>query len=321
MNLRKIIFTSVLISLLLVLPLIDYKSFAQSTDSRYFPETGHTVSGDFLEKYNSVDNPAELFGFPITEAMVAPTSSPFANVLVQYFQRVAFEYHPENAPGFRVQLVPLGSKLYEKAQLTAVQALPSNQPACQSFETGGHLVCYAFLTFFKENGGIETFGSPLTEMVKENERIIQYFEYARFEWRPELAQGHRVVLSKLGEIYYNANENQRLWFYPNIGKIDPISLQVSAFPLHAVITDQNAQTIFVIVKNQINQGVEGAQVILTILTPDGQSLTLVMPLTDANGMTSAPFAPVSQSQGRVEVLVKVDYQGLSKTTRTSYRIW
>lgn len=322
MNRRKLILASLIVCLLLVLPFIQNKSLAQSTDSEYFPQTGHTVSGDFLEKYYSVPNPTELFGYPITEAIAAPASSPFSRVMVQYFQRAAFEYHPENAPGLQVQLVPLGAMIFEKAQLTAVQALPANQPACQSIGTGGHHVCYTFLTFFNQNGGIENFGSPLTDMVKENERIVQYFEYARFEWRPEMAQGRRVLLSKLGEIYFNANEIRQDWFIPDpIEGMEPLNLLVSAFPLHAVISESNAQIIYVIVKDQINVGVEGAQVILTIITPDGQNLTLVMPSTDANGMTSVQFAPVSQTSGRVEVLVKVDYPGLSKTTRTSYRIW
>src|SRR5512134_3648236 len=99
MNRRKLSLVSVIVCLLLVLPFVQSKSLAQISDSEYFPQTGHTVSAEFLDKYHSVSNPEELFGYPITEAMAAPSNSPFSRVRVQYFHRVAFEYHPENAPG------------------------------------------------------------------------------------------------------------------------------------------------------------------------------------------------------------------------------
>jgi hypothetical protein len=41
-------------------------SFAQSDEPRFFPETGHWVSGDFLAKYESVPNPELVFGMPLT---------------------------------------------------------------------------------------------------------------------------------------------------------------------------------------------------------------------------------------------------------------
>jgi hypothetical protein len=60
---------------------------AQSdTDSRYFPETGFTGSGEFLKIPGAVD-PLLLHGYPITDAFVAPDSSPAAGMMIQYFQR------------------------------------------------------------------------------------------------------------------------------------------------------------------------------------------------------------------------------------------
>jgi hypothetical protein len=177
-----------------------------------------------------------------------------------------------------------------------------------------------FPELLHQNGGVEIFGHPLTEMAKENERIVQYFEYARLEWRPSWCR-------------------DSAWCFPNWEKSSstPTKTGSSGSALTGLkwIACAAGERLPAACRDLRRQrpdhlrhregppiaGVQNAQVILTIKTPDGQNLTLVMPPTDANGMTSVPFAPVSQSQGRVEVLVKVDYQGLSKTTRTSYRIW
>ena len=56
-------------------------SFAQSEESRYFPETGHVVSGDFLRFYEQVTNAEFVFGYPITDEFTDQTTG----MLVQYF--------------------------------------------------------------------------------------------------------------------------------------------------------------------------------------------------------------------------------------------
>ncbi|MFN3336079.1 MAG: L,D-transpeptidase, partial [Thermomicrobium sp.] len=55
----------------------------------YFPQTGHHLSGDFLWAWIS-NGGLMTFGFPITE--------PFTQdgLVVQYFERARFEYHPQN---------------------------------------------------------------------------------------------------------------------------------------------------------------------------------------------------------------------------------
>jgi len=71
------------------------RTIAQTTGgSQYFPETSHWVSGPFLDKYNSVEEPELLFGYPITEEF----DDPISGYLVQYFQRARFELHPKAPP-------------------------------------------------------------------------------------------------------------------------------------------------------------------------------------------------------------------------------
>ena len=58
----------------------------------------------------------------------------------------------------------------------------------------------AFLRYWDENGGLMTFGYPITEeFVEQNAEdgqsyIVQYFERARFEYHPEYAGTHSEVL-------------------------------------------------------------------------------------------------------------------------------
>jgi hypothetical protein len=59
--------------------------------SRYFPATGHTIFGKFLtywQEYGGVDS----FGYPITEEYQDADTG----LIVQWFERARFEYHPEN---------------------------------------------------------------------------------------------------------------------------------------------------------------------------------------------------------------------------------
>ena len=77
-------------------------SFANTSTSYYFPQTGHSLSGLFLRYWNSHGGLA-LFGYPISEVFTENGYS------VQYFERNRFEYHPEHAgTAYEVQLGLLG---------------------------------------------------------------------------------------------------------------------------------------------------------------------------------------------------------------------
>ena len=71
---------------------------------RYFPETGHTLSGEFLA-YWEANGGLAMFGYPISE--------PFQENgrLAQYFERNRFESHPQNPLAYRVLLGRLGVDL------------------------------------------------------------------------------------------------------------------------------------------------------------------------------------------------------------------
>ena len=74
------------------------------------------------------------------------------------------------------------------------------QAGLKYFERTEQYVSGDFLTFFTENGGVVTFGYPLTAVFEEDGRKVQYFERARMEFWPENKRPDRVRLSRLGDL-------------------------------------------------------------------------------------------------------------------------
>jgi hypothetical protein len=292
-------------------------SQAQVDGRLYIPETGHWITNDFLTTYQSVSDPQAIFGYPITDAFMNVTSGR----LVQYFQRALFELRPENPAELRVEIKVLGEYLYQKGD---VLPIPLNFPACQYFPETEHQICYAFLDFFKANGGIAQFGYPISEIEIHSGRLVQYFQRACFEWHPEFAPGKRVTLADLGlRYFYNQNEDpSRLVPKPENMTIRIIlSLQARAFPETAVLAPRGNQSLYVIIQDQNLMPVSNATVILTVKYPSGKEEPYVAPLTDDNGITKIQFLVSEQTQGIVNVSIKASYDSLEDTTRTSFRIW
>ena len=123
----------------------------QQTIGHYFPQTGHNVIGEFWAFYQSVPDAAVIFGMPITEQFSTGDGS---GLTVQYFEKARFELHPDQPVGQRVTLTALGSKLYKAGAPTINLTTPG---ACRTLN--GYGVCYDFLTFFDQHGGVARFGN------------------------------------------------------------------------------------------------------------------------------------------------------------------
>ncbi len=65
------------------------------------------------------------------------------------------------------------------------------------FDQTGHHLSDDFLNAWQANGGLRTFGYPISERLDEDGREVQYFERARFELHPEHAGTQYVVLASL----------------------------------------------------------------------------------------------------------------------------
>jgi len=290
---------------------------------QYFPASGHNVVGEFWSFYQGVPDASVVFGAPLTEAFASADGS---GLTVQYFQYVRFELHPDQPVGSRVQLTPLGSRLYQPGNPAVNVTTPG---ACRTFATGFG-VCYDFLAFYDAHGGAARFGNPVSafEFLPDG-RLVQSFEYARLEWHPELPAGQNVTLTELGRQGFNALGEDPLRLTavqplsPDIVNRPPVlTLHAMAFVWKAVTLTSDTQKVYVVVQDQALAPVEGASGSVTLHLTDGRSLTYPV-VTDAHGVSTLPAVQFSgQIPGELVVVdLQIGYQGLSSRTTTSFRIW
>jgi hypothetical protein len=163
----------------------------------YFQSTGHRLDNSygFLGFWRAANGPT-LLGAPVTEVLVEDGRA------VQYFERGRLGLHPEydNAvlPG-RVA-AEYSEALWQNA--TTAKSTPDVRPGVEHFAATGYNVAEPFLSFWKNNGGLEAFGYPLGEPVWEYvgaEMLrVQYFERVRLEHHPLQGPG-AVLISPLGQ--------------------------------------------------------------------------------------------------------------------------
>jgi thermitase len=167
-------------------------------DVVYFSQTRHTLRGAFRAYWESQGGLA-IFGFPISEEFTEQSDNGRERT-VQYFERHRFEYAPENAPPYNVQLSRLGDLILQQ-QSRSWFDFPkgSDQPECRFFAETGHSLCEPFLSYWRTHGlefdgrrgaseaeSLALFGQPLSEPVIETAEdgrllVVQWFERARFE--------------------------------------------------------------------------------------------------------------------------------------------
>jgi enamine deaminase RidA (YjgF/YER057c/UK114 family) len=159
-----------------------------------------------------------VFGYPLTAERIEN------NRVVQYLERVRFEYAPDNAPPYDVLLGRIGAEIMQQEGLNWREMPTGDGPeaGCLYFEETDHNICnqlgaqgVGFLSYWQSNGlefdgqpgssyaeSLALFGLPLTEPYDyevEGELVqVQWFERARFEWHPDNPAGFRVLLGRLG---------------------------------------------------------------------------------------------------------------------------
>jgi hypothetical protein len=301
---------------------------AQQANEICYSETGHKVSGDFLARYRSASDRLLIYGYPITDEYL----DPIQNIRVQYFQRARFELHENAQASQRVQLSPLGEWIYQADRVQPV-ALSTDTPACRAFISGhGKFdVCYAFLAFFDKHGGLEQFGYPISNYVKEGERYVQYFERARFEWHPELNPDQWVRVADVGRIQFDKTRRDPNLLTGSCNKPpdrgitnDPknIKLVARAFVTKAVVKTNSQQTLFVIVQDNDLKPVPHAMISATVYLPQGIEEYYTLPASNENGISRLDFLvgdlPVNQV---VRVKIDISYEGAKETTASWFRTW
>ncbi len=205
--------------------------FTASGASRLFPETGHTVSGRFLEFWDD-NGGLSVFGYPLNEPVAEQNRDTRRTYVTQWFERNRFEAHPENKPPYDVLLGRLGAD--RLAQIGRDWRTEGREPGpktgeCLWFPETGHNVCNqqpgtdapgsGFASYWEAIGlefdgefgtsyaeRLALFGLPLTaERMERNPDgdlvLTQWFERARFEWHlpTRTNEGGGVLLGRLGD--------------------------------------------------------------------------------------------------------------------------
>lgn len=142
----------------------------------FVSETGHNIHGAFWEFYWS-HNGLENFGLPLTEAFLEK------GILVQYFERAKFEFHPEYPAPYRVQVALLGLQYgITDPPLSSNQLPPPDNPNFLYFPATGQVISFAVKKYYESHGGWELLGYPVSFVRFEHGSFFQYFQRARLEW-------------------------------------------------------------------------------------------------------------------------------------------
>ncbi len=167
---------------------------------RYFSETGHHVTGNFLTFFDARGG-VEIFGYPRTEAFNED------GLTVQYFQRARFELHADKlGTPYEVQLTLIGDILTKERGSVFPQAEPRPTTASyRYFPETGYAVLHGFKRFFDERDGLTILGYPISNELQEGGIAVQYFQRGRLEYHPDRPQP--VALGLLGDEWLRA----KLW--------------------------------------------------------------------------------------------------------------
>jgi hypothetical protein len=287
---------------------------AQSPE-RYFPDTGYSVGGAFLDFYEDAPDPLLLFGYPISAEITGANGKVY-----QYFQRARFELIA-GKEGPVVQLFPLGERLYQAGEPAP---LSSNSPTCRRFNNG-YSVCYSFIAFYDAYKGAVYFGDPISNVEKQDGRYVQYFENARMEWRANAGSEDIVSLTDLGALYLHNYDQEKASRPPDpgsFGMLNPVKLQARAFVAQPLISVGETQTVYVIAQDQAYQPVENAGVYISVYYPDGTQSDVRASSTNADGISQYTFqVDDAQVKEIVRIAVQVTYGAAAFETSTWFRSW
>ena len=152
-------------------------------DARCFQETGRCIFASF-RRFWEQNGGARIFGLPIQDQIA--TTIQGRRATSQLFERARFEQFTDVrfAP---VALGRVGAEALERQFIDWHDFGANYDPDavargdCRLYRQTNHAVCYAFRDFYNRNGGLRIFGYPLSDEIVEGDRVIQWFERARFE--------------------------------------------------------------------------------------------------------------------------------------------
>jgi hypothetical protein len=316
--------TLCVLAFLLLVSSFSAAPMQQNEERQYFPETGHWVGGEFLAFYRSLpeEERSRIFGAPITEVLPDNLRQGFQ---FQYFERVRMDYDPSEPQGQRISLAPIGEYVYNGGQGGLPAEFSVNTPMCRLFTSTDKYVCYAFLQLYDRLDGPVLFGQPISNAEYVNDRLVQYFQNVRMEWRGEMPEGKRVVLTEIGRIDFDRRVGNANLLRPvPIPEMRLKEIQVRVFAGRSVISVGEQQQLYVLVHNQYMEPLPDAQVTVSIRYPDGRSFNYRLDeQTNQDGLTRVAFEVESARPNQV-VSITAEAEipnGPKGKASTWFRIW
>ncbi len=145
------------------------------------------------------------------------------------------------------------------------------------FVKTGHNVVHGMQRFMDAFGGAEILGMPVTELLAEDGRFVQYFENFRVEWQPALPDATAFSVAPLGREYFSA----AYFGAPETAQEAAGQLFVAVTVEHPVLAVPGDQIFHVWVLDAAGKPVTGAQVMLAWSA--GAAAPGELPVTDASG--------------------------------------
>jgi hypothetical protein len=123
-------------------------------------------------------------------------------VRVQYFQNVRLEFHPRLPDGKQVIPSSIGVNFSDNS----TPCIKPQDVAPNAYYFGCHSVRQEFLWFFNQQGGLQFFGYPISEMYISGTQLIQHFERASIVWNKSKPLEYQFGLVNLGSQWCSANK-------------------------------------------------------------------------------------------------------------------
>ncbi len=272
---------------------------AAATSERCFSATGFCIAGpvrSFWEQHGGL----AVFGYPLTPLQSETIEG--RPLQVQWFERHRLELHPELPWPATVQLGRLGvDQLARQGRDWSAPPEAAPSAGCRFFPETRRNLCGAFLAAWRAAGieadgrrglsepeNLALFGLPLTDAQPEtlaDGRVyqVQWFERARMELHPELAQGTPVLLGLLG-----AESGPRPTAVPASSLAQPawISIPAIGVEYQVALVGLDAQNVPVVPKHDVGWYGQSAA------PGEGENIVLwghVLRFSDAPSIP-APFA-------------------------------
>ena len=165
----------------------------------YVEGSGHGMTGPMLRFYTRTGG-AERHGQPLSEPIRMGTH------YLQYFQRSALEFYPDYVgTGTEVRFAALGQTAAAESGASLEQVAPFvGTDGNWYFQESGHSLREPFLSFWRNEGGQDGLGLPLSEEVTQDGPdgspvTVQYFETAALQRPQGSANPAEVSFVPLGE--------------------------------------------------------------------------------------------------------------------------